>query len=151
MVDGTYAGVRFWNDNQLDLINWVLKNNIPNPCRPETYHATLLYSRKHLPDYEPCGFLKEMKYAKFGGFAKFDFRLLGTKCLVMKLDSPYLTERHKCLMDVFGATYDFPEYIPHITLSYDVGDLDLDTLPPFTGAMGIVEEYSCDLDLSYKP
>jgi hypothetical protein len=51
------------------------------------------------------------------------------------------------------ATYDFPKYEPHITLSYDIGDMDIKKLPnmfdtvPF---INITTEYSEDLDLSWS-
>ena len=48
----------------------------------------------------------------------------GKNCLVTVLKSKDLTAHHETIMDKYGATYDFDTYIPHITLSYDIGDLD---------------------------
>ena len=52
-----------------------------------------------------------------------------TRCLILKIDCPELVARHKELMDEHEATYDYPVYQPHITLSYDIGDLDINDLP----------------------
>lgn len=43
------------------------------------------------------------------------------KALVMMFSSPDLQERFK-QFKAAGATWDFPSYMPHITLSYDAGD-----------------------------
>jgi 2'-5' RNA ligase len=55
-------------------------------------------------------------------------------------------------MKKHDATYDFPEYKPHITLSYDIGDLDEKNLPDigkYVDEIGIDEEYGEDLDLNW--
>ena len=72
---------------------------------------------------------------------------------MLKLDSSDLRERHEFLMKEHKATYDFPEYIPHITLSYDIGDFDINTLDiedlddiDFQ----VIEEYKEDLNLDWK-
>ena len=49
-------------------------------------------------------------------------------------------------MKEHGATYDYDEYKPHITLSYDVDDLDPDQLPSFDKDIIITEETGSDLD-----
>lgn len=76
------------------------------------------------------------------------------RCLVIKLESEYLTNRHKELMKNYPSlTYDYPEYIPHITLSYDIGDFDISeiklnestTLPMF---FNIITEYKEDLQVN---
>lgn len=46
----------------------------------------------------------------------------GKNILVILLDSEDATNRHQKLMKQHDATYYFPEYKPHITLSYDIED-----------------------------
>jgi len=71
--------------------------------------------------------------------------------LVAALDSDYLRDKHQTTLD-HGATYDFPEYIPHVTLSYNVGDdLSEENLDKLTNKYGgtvlkISKEYMQDLD-----
>lgn len=143
---GTYAGGNFSKDVQDGLEKFSNDNNIPN-INTE-YHTTILYSRKHLPDYKAAGKVKYdtplHSFEVFGG---------DTNVLVLKLDSPDLQERHNELMKEHKATYDFPEYIPHITLSYDIGDFDINTLDiedlddiDFR----VIEEYQEDLNLDWK-
>ena len=52
-------------------------------------------------------------------------------------------------MDEYKTTYDFPEYIPHITLTYDAGDFDPSS---YTGDLPEIEyasEYVEDLVLDW--
>jgi hypothetical protein len=70
----------------------------------------------------------------------------------MKFKCEELNARHKELMDEHDATYDFPEYKTHVTLSYDIGDMDETKLPDVIktiGEMKIVKEYGEDLDLDW--
>jgi hypothetical protein len=45
-----------------------------------------------------------------------------------------------------GATYDFPDYKCHITLSYDIGDLTVDDLHKPDFPIILDHEYKEDLD-----
>ena len=72
----------------------------------------------------------------------------------MKFKSKTLSNRHNEIMkNNPKAVYDFPEYIPHITLSYDVEDfdvskLDYKSLSDYLG--GTIEngvEYTEDLNI----
>lgn len=154
---GTYAGVRFDDNTKRAISKYIKDNDIPNPVSADKLHTTLLYSRKHLPNYKPLG---QLKRALVGHPTEFDvWESKGklrdeatTRCLVLEFKCPNLVERHKHLMDEHQATYDFPEYKTHITLSYDIGDLDIDDLPDIKKTLDsitIVEEYSEELDLQW--
>jgi 2'-5' RNA ligase len=94
---------------------------VPHAYSPDKMHCTLIYSNK------PCG-LPQMnpKTVYRAQFDKFDFfdQRNGKRCLVMKVKSPELLSRHNSLMKEMKASYDFPEYLPHITLSYDCEKFD---------------------------
>lgn len=95
------------------------KWGVPNPIKREEIHVTLLYSRKYLPDYEPATSTDMWAYPK--GYHIFEGRN-GKKILVLLLDSEDAVNRHQVLMKQHESTYDFPEYKPYITLSYDIED-----------------------------
>ncbi len=150
---GTYAGVRFSEGTKRAIEGYIKDNKIPNGIVPSKMHTTLLYSRKHLPDYNPTG-----KYDKplIGTPTTFDVWKSSnedgndTSCLVLEYDCPELVKRHKFLMDEHEATYDYPKYKTHITLSYDIGDMNIKDLPKFTDDIEIESEYKEDLDLSWS-
>jgi hypothetical protein len=154
---GSYAGVRF-DQATIDAITQFLQAaHLPNATAPDKLHSTLLYSRKFLPDYQPLGEIAPPLVGKPTEFVVWETSPKDpgeqkARCLVMKYDCPDLVERHHLLMKQHGATYDYDEYIPHLTLSYDIGDTDVDSLPQFSDyidAINIVEEYGEPLDLDW--
>lgn len=59
---------------------------------------------------------------------------LGPKgAIVLLFNSAVLQWRHQDLHSVLGLTSDYPKYQPHITITYDPGELDLSTVEPYTG------------------
>ncbi len=151
---GTYAGVRFSEDTVSRIKSFIGDNEIPQPVPDDKLHSTLLYSRKHCPNYEACG---DYKFSLKGTPTEFDLWESqpdeeGNKsnCLVLQYDCDPLVERHKSLMNEHGAVFDFEEYKPHVTLSYNVGDLDLSNLNPSDiGPINVVSEYHEDLNLDW--
>ena len=150
---GSYAGARYSSKSNSDIQQYIQKANIPNGVEPDSLHTTILYSTKHLPEFEPKG-----KYDPTIKATPIDIDVWPSQpddnghvnnCLVLKLSAPDLVARHESLMDEHNATYSFDEYIPHVTLSYDIGDMDHKTLPKFTKQLEIVEEYGEELNTDW--
>ena len=117
-----------------------------NPVVASKLHTTIVYSRKTI-DLPPVINLNES--ARLVDFEKWDTKYGST--VVGILESDYLHERFKEAM-ANGATYDYDDYKPHVTLSYDSGISVLDmkgklTLPI---ELNIVEEHFESLDLDKK-
>lgn len=148
--DGTYAGMRFSKDTTGSITGYVHKNRIPNVLRANKMHVTLLYSKKYLPDYKPQGKLETPLVGKATGWEIFksspEKNEEPKNCLVLRFECDELVNRHKELMDTHDAMYDFDEYKPHLTVSYDVGDLDPSDLPLFDKELIMEEEYGEDLN-----
>ena len=53
--------------------------------------------------------------------------------IVLLFNSALLQWRHRDLHDITGLVWDYPLYQPHITITYDLGKLDLDKVEPYTG------------------
>lgn len=154
---GTYAGVHFDQETIDKIIKYVKDNRIPDPVPRGKLHTTLLYSRKHLPKYKAQGKLDtpltgvpdELVVWETNGKERNEPT---SRCLILKYKCPALVKRHDTLMDLHDATYDFPDYIPHVTLSYDIGDMEIEDLPdPKTiiDKLVIIEEYQESLNLSW--
>lgn len=151
---GSYAGVKFDKDTNRALHKYIKENKIPNSTRPDRFHSTVLYSRKHLPNYKPAGKLDPPMTGNPTGLTVWETQGDNgpkTNCLIFQYDCPDLVDRHKSLMKEHEATYDYPDFKPHVTLSYDIGDMDVDSLPDVSGVgpVNIVEEYGEDLDLDW--
>ena len=146
---GSYAGVKFDKQTTDKIAAFQKTHNINNPVPNDKLHTTLLYSRKFLPNYKANGPYAPPMAGTFKGFdiweSQADEDNHKNKCLVMEYSCPDLTARHNKLMGDHDASYDFDEYKPHITLSYDY-DGDVDKLPSFTDTITVNEEYGEDIN-----
>jgi hypothetical protein len=152
--DGTYAGVKFSDDTVARIKTFIEENEIPQPVPDDKLHSTILYSRKYLPDFQAAGDLDEPYEGTPTEFDTWESQPdedgIKSNCLVLQYDCDPLIERHNTLMNDYGATFDFDEYKPHVTLSYNVGDLDLSNLNPSDiGPINIINEYQEDLNLDW--
>lgn len=75
---------------------------------------------------------------------------LGDKgAVVLLFASSHLSYRHERIRQGTGASHDFAEYTPHVTITFDApADFDVDAVQPFRGALRfgpeIFEEVSAD-------
>ncbi len=143
---GTYAAVKF-SDTTLDFLE-ELQNKLQlfDPVPRDKLHSTICFSRVKI-NYMPI--TEKMPIGTPAALGVFEHN--NKRALVLILDSSYLNMRHEYAM-ILGATYDFPEYKPHITLSYDIGALKiLDTALDKSKVLEMASEYVEDLDLDWSP
>ena len=110
---GTYVAVKFSADTLLRLQNLQKRTKLNNPLPLEELHATICYSRNPIHVVPKVG----NKVIAVHGFVE-NLATGDGNAVVLRLYSPYLVERHNQLKKL-GATHDFPDYLPHISLSYD--------------------------------
>ena len=144
---GTYVSARF-SDITLDAINnFIDQHQIPNRVPTDDLHCTIVFSRVEIPyvTVDKLGFITDT--VETGIFKTQS----GKNALVLKLkNADALKVRHE-YANILGATYDFPDYIPHVTISYDIGNIDFPEglefhIPVFCG-----KEVREKLDLNWKP
>jgi len=145
---GTYAGVTFAPTTITAFKNFIKKYKIPNATPIEKLHTTLLYSRKPLPNYKPETHINPPYVGTPENFEIWKTRDTESNCLILKYNCPGLIKRHNALMKEHEATFDFKDYIPHVTLSYNIGDMTLEDFgkPSELGDIIINKEYSTVLD-----
>lgn len=143
----TFVGLKFSKES--NNVIYELSRGLPNRINEKSIHVTLIYSR------EPIKYTSKNPKKPITATPKCYSIFSGTndtKCLVIELDSPEIISLHNSIMDSTGASYDFPEYKPHVTLSYNVGnDFDLDTLPAISDIpeLYLDVEYTQDIDFSW--
>jgi len=114
-LGGSYVGVMLSSSTAHQLDNWMKQNLIDDATPVDKLHVTLIFD-KHKPishqpmNYNPPIVIDPSDYA-------IDTLGQDDNILVLKLKSDILDKRHHSLMNKYGLTWDFPEYIPHITLS----------------------------------
>jgi hypothetical protein len=140
ITSGVYVACRL-NEESNQKINKFIKDfKIPDfsdGAKSNTEkHVTIIYSTIY--DY-----ITPAKYSYFSygnGFDIFDTKV-GAKCLVLKLNCPSLLKRHKELMSSFNLNYSFERYVPHITLSYDIGNFEWNKIPNFSESLILQNEF----------
>lgn len=119
---GVYVSCTYQDDSLTQLGEWMtsLCIVIPMPTPLDQVHTTIVYSRQ---DFD-CPIGEEINISNPRPFCPTGFALLGKPedeqaCLVMLLDADPLINIHNFLVDQ-GARHDYDDYIPHVTLSYQV-------------------------------
>lgn len=127
--DGTYVSMDLTPESRELLDNYVeMSLGLTERVDPSTYHITIIYSRTPVPSAEQYQGLGNQESAKVVGYEIFPTKNDG-KCLVMRLDCPYAISLNQRLVSK-GATSDYPEYKPHLTIAYDITqEIDPTLLP----------------------
>lgn len=130
---GHYVAARVSDDTTEALKQWCRANKVPvSKDFFDNLHVTLCYSTTLFPidRDEIIDDLSDwsVKPLEFDEFGKHDDK----RFLVLKIKCSDATKRWQFYMDQ-GASYDFDEYLPHITLAQnfdgDIKKLDVDSLP----------------------
>lgn len=147
---GVYVAVKYNQSAGDDLLDFIKKYDIPSTMKAEDFHTTIIYSKKYadIQDLDDDMGDSEIvaKPNELHVFETFDKK----RALVIKLDCSYLLERHEYLMRKYNLTYEYPEYIPHITLSNDIGEMEIPKDVEFPEFFRIQGEYKEDLNLEKK-
>lgn len=138
--------------NASDLIAWAKANGFTSTLPAGDMHVTVLYSRTPVDPMKMgegwSGDDKGHVRVKPGGPRAIE--RLGESAVVLLFASWDIEGRHRSMVEA-GGSHDFPEYQPHVTISFDVpADFNLDALKPFAGALEFGPELFEPLDLDWK-
>ena len=149
--DGTYVSMDLNEDCRQLLDHFVEMNlGLTERVDPSTYHITLIYSRTPVPSAESYIGLSTTSTASVAGYEVFPTKNDG-HCLVMRLKFPF-AELMNNKLTAEGATSDYTEYKPHLTIAYDMSqELDPSTLavPQFPLTFGPIKV--APLDPEFTP
>jgi len=135
--NGNYFGAKPSDESLASVEALMKKMKLADPIDLENVHVTLMYSAdKGNPMIPPSSDLEykavPTKFALFGP---------EKDCLVIKLESVDLTNRHNQLL-AHGFIHSYDEYSPHITLSYKYeGDMPSNDLLKDMGELVFTGEY----------
>lgn len=121
-----------------ELLHWAREQGIPGLEPASELHVTVLYSRTAVDWFDmgsdwqsdPAG---RLRIPPGGPRAVEKF---GEDCIVLRFASSELKWRHDSMVER-GASHDFEEYAPHITLAKDLGfdPAGIEQLEPFQGEL----------------
>lgn len=149
---GTYYGARPTKDTCEAILDFMSDHKIPNPITEDLIHCTVCYSRVWCGE-QALGPLDPHWAGKFNGYNVWptapDPDQDPTSVLTIGFHCPEMHDRHHHLRRN-GATHDFPDFQPHLTLSYDVGkDYEKGELAPYGGPILFHHEYSEPLNTKF--
>lgn len=94
-------------------------------------HVTQIYSKT--PCKWPVGRDEQLVVRKKSGRT---VEALGDGgAVVLRFENDTLGSRWQELIDEYDAKSDFPSYIPHVTISWDASNVDLEAINPYTGPL----------------
>jgi hypothetical protein len=120
---GTYSSLLPSVESREELFAYCAKLGVPNLVEDDEYHCTLIYSKEACPEIAKEDFSLPCSAIPVG------FKILGTekKVLVLEIYCPNATRLHDLFMEKYGATHDYPDFIPHITVASDFeGEVPID-------------------------
>jgi phage-related protein (TIGR01555 family) len=138
--------------NGADLIKWAKANGFKQTLTADDMHVTVLYSRQPV---DPMKMGEAWDSDEKGGMTikpggPRALERFGEGAVVLQFASWSLVSRHDDMIRN-GASHDFPEYLPHITLTYEAPEgLDLAKIVPYSGELQFGPEIFEPLDLDWK-
>ena len=138
--------------NAADLIAWAKAQGIETTLTAEDMHVTVLYSRTPV---DPMAMGETWGSETDGGLivkagGPRALERFGEGVLVLQFASWSLTNRHADMIRA-GASHDWPEYAPHVTITYTVPEgFDIEAVRPYAGELRFGPEIFEPLDLDWK-
>jgi HK97 family phage portal protein len=137
--------------NAKDFLAWAKAQGFKTTTPADELHVTIAYSKAKI-DWMLAGddvFNEEELIVPAGGPRAVE--KLGDKgAVVLMFSSSRLAWRHHEIREA-GATWDFPEYQPHVTVTYDGGDVDLSKIVPYRGELRFGPEIFAEVDENWTP
>lgn len=135
--------------NAAEFIAWAKSQGFGTTTPADDLHVTIAFSRTPV-DWMKAG--ESWNNDKNGtltvtpGGARMVEPLGDKGAVVLLFNSSELSWRHEAIRRDAGASWDFPEYQPHVTITYAGGDVDLSKVTPYPGKLVFGPELFSELD-----
>lgn len=139
--------------NAKAIVAWAKKQGFRTVVDPAEMHCTVLYSKTPVDWFGlPEDYWADMdgKMMVAPGGPRAVERLGDEGAVVLHFASRQLRYRHNDLVEA-GASHDYAEYLTHVTLSYDAGDVDLESVEPYAGPLVFGPEIFEEIKGSFDP
>jgi 2'-5' RNA ligase len=132
--------------NSKEFIDWAKSQGFEKTLEPKELHVTIAFSKKPV-DWSD---IKELKNQIKISNGKRSVEKLGDEgAVVLRFECAELKTRWKEILD-HGASWDFPDYNPHVTITYDGKDVNLENIKTFTGNLILGPENMHEVEEDYK-
>ena len=123
--------------NAEEFLTWAREQGFSSTLAADDIHVTIAFSR-HAVDWMKAGVQWSEGDGEFivpAGGPRVVEQLGDKGAVVLHFTSIDLTWRHWAIRRDAGASWDYPGYQPHVTITYDGADMDLSKVKPFTGQL----------------
>jgi HK97 family phage portal protein len=140
--------------NAGDFLDWAKAQGFASTLAPDDLHVTIAYSRAPIDwmlvgeEWSGDDGKGELIVAPGGPRAVEPIGKEGA--VALKFASWALTRRNHEIREA-GASWDWPEYQPHVTITYDASGVDLTKVEPFRGELKFGPEIFAEIDENWKP
>lgn len=129
-------------ENADEIIEWAKAQGFETTIPAKDMHVTIAFSKKSV-EWDKI-IAKQTKVNIDGGVRKVE-KLGEEGAVVLSFNSSILKSRWNEILKS-GATWDYDEYSPHVTISYKAGDIDLGSIEPYDGAIVLGKEVKEKVD-----
>lgn len=131
--------------NGEEVIKWAKSNGFKTTLSADEMHVTIAFSKTPVEwdKFEP----RKSKIRVVSG--ERSLKQFNEGATVLAFQSTLLHERWKAFRDG-GASWDFPEYQPHVTISYKAEDLNVKSITPYSGELVFGPEEFEAINLDWK-
>ena len=134
--------------NGAELVKWAKSVGFTQPMDPERMHVTIVYSKTPL-DWMKVGAAWEAELKIPAGGPRVIERFGDGGAIVLAFASLELQWRNERAREA-GASFDFDEYQPHITISWFDPTLNVDEIEPYQGEIVLGPELFSEIDENWK-
>lgn len=138
--------------NGADILAWAKAQGFETTVPADDLHVTIAYSRQALDWMKisgDWGSRQDGGMTVAPGGARLVEPLGGEGAVVLLFNSSELAWRHMQIREA-GASWDYEEYQPHVTITYAAGDMDLSKVEPYCGKIEFGPEIFQALDTDWK-
>lgn len=131
--------------NADEIIKWAKAQGFAKTVQKGDMHVTVAFSRKKV-DWDAISSLEGQISSTVGGRRVAPLGKEGA--IVLFFDEPALKGRWNELIKA-GASWDYDEYRPHVTLTYDGADVDISKIQSYYGPIVLGPEVMSEVDDSW--
>ena len=123
---GTFVGLRLTHESNAQFTDWLAQTGVVDPNPPDLHHVTLILGKDKKLDHTPIRYTPVIQADP----STYEIAHYGPDedIPVLKFKSDILYKRHMKLRAKYDVEWDFDDYTPHLTLSYEPQRVDVE--PP---------------------
>jgi phage-related protein (TIGR01555 family) len=133
-------------ENAGEILAWAKSQGFTKTLDGADLHVTIAYSRQPV-DWFAVGTAEDRVVVPRGGPRAIE--IFGGGAVVLMFSDWSLRWRHDSLREA-GASWDFPEYQPHLTITYDATGVDLNAVEPYQGKIVFGPEIFAEVDEDWQ-